>query len=322
MRWFKLIAVILTGIYLIIPSDVIAGRPVRLIPKAKGSTELMRILKTGDRKSSEGLCVAPVKDNASKILSDAGIKTYNARPAEIKALATGIKQIQTLAGGKGFAPLKGAKFKFSNSRFRRSQGAYGGFDGTFVNIRRDYNKSDENVAHLMHELGHHVGNRDGIYGKYRSYVKSPCQFTHRCRAVLGIGSPRNEEFAEVFAAYILHPELLMKSGPNCQKAYDFFTEKIFAKGSKYAKCGATKGNANDDEGDDDDNSLSPHTGGRLAGKRMTPLPPKRPAELTPAPLPPKRPKEFAAFEEGEELSPHRERTRSSESRSQRRSTVN
>ena len=209
------------------------------IAKNSGSITQFAFLKISDKKAIGGQCVAPLKQNPKTILAKAGIRTVNAKPAEIAALAKGVQQIQHLGGGS-WSPIKGARFIFKNSSVKKGGVAYGEHVGD-IRILRSGSKPDDNVAHLIHELGHHVGHQQDLYARYKKFVGKSCQFSGYCRHVGKRGKPRNEEFAEVFAAFVLHPELLQKSGPNCQRAYDFFAKKdVFRHGSQ-AKCNAKGG---------------------------------------------------------------------------------
>jgi hypothetical protein len=87
-------------------------------------------------------------------------------------------------------------------------------------------------------LGHWVGSREGLYDRYKESVK-PCQFSSYCKFVNVGQAPRNEEFAEVFSAFITHPEILYKGSPNCQRAYNFFATEVFQKGKKIGRCNVT-----------------------------------------------------------------------------------
>lgn len=89
-----------------------------------------------------------------------------------------------------------------------------------------------NMINYAHELGHWVGNSKSLvpprnerwYDSYNREVPR-CLFTHYCTANHGHGV-RNEEFAEAFAAYLGHPELLKKG---CPAAFNFFRNKMFTK---------------------------------------------------------------------------------------------
>lgn len=87
----------------------------------------------------------------------------------------------------------------------------------------------ENVALLAHEMGHLVGNspRAGEATWYDAYFAavSPCHFTEYAAAGADSGK-RNEEFAEVFAAYITGSRTLRKK---CPEAYDFMRKVLFPK---------------------------------------------------------------------------------------------
>lgn len=83
---------------------------------------------------------------------------------------------------------------------------------------------------FVHELGHFVANKHGLYGVYKKLVTKRCKlsgYMHQNSA--GKKHTKiNEEFAEVFAAYLTYPRKLRK---RCPKSFSFMKEKVFL-GSK------------------------------------------------------------------------------------------
>ena len=209
----------------------------RLGSVSGSGSPIMDFLKKGDATAIQGQCVPPLRESAADILNEAGVHTVDATVAEAKTLAKGIQKIEQLAGGN-FEPIRGASMHFYGGRMRLGGYPFGRFNGSFVEIHRAGSNSDTNLAHLMHELGHWVGAHDGLYDKYKESV-SPCQYSSYCKFVNTGQSPRNEEFAEVWAAFITHPEILYKGSPNCKRAYNFFANEVFAKGKKFGRCNAT-----------------------------------------------------------------------------------
>lgn len=77
---------------------------------------------------------------------------------------------------------------------------------------------DTGVGLLIHEIGHHVGNRGGYNGyPVGCHISGYCTHTSAGNTH-SANTQRNEEFAEVFAAYVLQPNLLRKTN-GCANAY-------------------------------------------------------------------------------------------------------
>lgn len=189
-----------------------------------------RIMKA-DPKGRAGTCTGPLNATPGEILRRNGISTRSATNGQTEALAKGILQIERLAGGN-FSAIRGTTFNFLNSRRGSSNQA-----GTTINMRGGPAKT-ANTAYVMHELGHRVGN-NGYYAKYRSAVKTPCLATHYCSKSYSRARYRNEEFAEVFAAFVTNPDHLKNAGPSCRAAYDFFAKQVFKNGN-LADCGVMR----------------------------------------------------------------------------------
>ena len=79
---------------------------------------------------------------------------------------------------------------------------------------------------FVHELGHFVANKHGMYPKYRSSVKKRCKIsTYMYQNSAGKKHRSiNEEFAEVFASYLIYPKKLKKK---CPQSYKFLRDKLF-----------------------------------------------------------------------------------------------
>lgn len=79
---------------------------------------------------------------------------------------------------------------------------------------------------LVHEIGHFVANKLGLYGKYDSAVGKKCKMTsYMYKSSTGrTHSNRREEFAEVFAGFLVAPKKLKKS---CRKQYNYIKDQLF-----------------------------------------------------------------------------------------------
>lgn len=79
---------------------------------------------------------------------------------------------------------------------------------------------------LIHEMGHFVANKNGLYGRYNREVNRKCKLTnYMLKSRAGKKhSNRNEEFAEVFAAYLLYGKKLRRK---CKKSYNFMRDHVF-----------------------------------------------------------------------------------------------
>ncbi len=91
-------------------------------------------------------------------------------------------------------------------------------------------------ALVVHEVGHYAANRAGLYAKYNDAVpkRKQCKLSGYCtKSQSGRKhSNRNEEFAEVFSAYLVATERLKSM---CPESYKFMKEEVF-KGSSNYNC--------------------------------------------------------------------------------------
>ncbi len=69
-------------------------------------------------------------------------------------------------------------------------------------------------------MGHFVANKLGLYTKYNRAVRKQCKLTTYMQKSRAGKKHRNrdEEFAEVFAAYLIYGNKLKSK---CKKAYEF-----------------------------------------------------------------------------------------------------
>jgi hypothetical protein len=183
-----------------------------------------------DRRGSAGICVADVNNvnDARQILTRNRVNVgRGTNTRQMIAVAKGIQQIEILAGASASKYITGTNFTFPKRRHNSS------YRGGGV-IAMGSNHRDGNVSHVMHELGHHVG-MAGLYGPYKKQVGT-CHHTGYCKMRWRGQAPRNEEFAEVFSAFVTHPELLKNSKmKGCRQAYEFLS-KHFKQAGRYAVC--------------------------------------------------------------------------------------
>lgn len=89
-------------------------------------------------------------------------------------------------------------------------------------------KGINNLAIYTHELAHAIGNQNNrkAYTDYSKFVRAACRISKYASVNHGYGA-RNEEFAEAFTAYMLHPELLKNTSDSCFKAHQYFSTQLF-----------------------------------------------------------------------------------------------
>lgn len=91
-----------------------------------------------------------------------------------------------------------------------------------------------NSTTIIHEIGHRVGNTNGLYGQYRSkgYQSTACKLTSYCSQP-SRRSGHGEEFSEAFALFVTKPSKLKSL---CPGAYKFFKEKVFQSSADPGDC--------------------------------------------------------------------------------------
>lgn len=168
--------------------------------------------------------------------ANAAIERYNldqsnATKDELRALGTALHWIERLNGGE---PLHGAVADSNTGytfKFRSGKGFSEQTKSEIIIRRNGEQQLGKNVAQLVHELGHFLGN-NGAYEEYREAMKgSYC-------VVSGYSDDKfNEQFAEAFAAFVTFPKLMKAvDSTGCRKAYDYFSRKLFSNGHLAEKC--------------------------------------------------------------------------------------
>ena len=141
------------------------------------------------------------------------------------ALTRVVNRIDNL-GGTASSKLKGLKMISGDGLSIAARHC----ENKTVYISPDYAK---NATMLAHELGHQVGAT--YYTQYSKFVGSTqCAFSGYATRDNGLGA-RHEEFAEVFAAYVMNANLLLKYSDSCRRAYQFMHEVVF-KGGPEPPC--------------------------------------------------------------------------------------
>lgn len=173
--------------------------------------------------AATGSCVPDHDSDPNEILRRNGIG-YSGNPSqtEVEALAKGVAQVERLFGDPMPHPWR-QNYKFIQATGKWNQGP------STINIRRPKGSpKGTNVGRMMHELGHKVGN-SGVYQKYAKFTGRT-----RCRITGYAASKFNEEFAEVFEAYVVYPDMLEQK---CPKAFEFMSTQLFPNtNNKTATC--------------------------------------------------------------------------------------
>jgi hypothetical protein len=181
-----------------------------------------------------GGCIKASDESPETVLRRNGINAVGSYSrSDLAALAKGIAQVERINGG----PLPKAwstDFNFINARGAWNQASHA------INVRKQSYGGD-NVAALMHEYGHKLGNANNgaIYSKYFRLAKA-CGITPYSR------KKRTEEFAEVFCVYLVNPDDLKAK---CPSAYSAMTEIFKAPENVCGSAGtaiASKQNAKPD----------------------------------------------------------------------------
>lgn len=162
-------------------------------------------------------CIEKVSlESAQAAMKRFNLHQMNARPSEVRTLGTALVYIEKLNGGKPPTEAVGveAGYRFN---FRDGVGASRQTTGEIQVTRNGEKRNGNNVAQLVHELGHYIGNNGG-YAEYRKVMGS-----HMCK-VSGYSDDRwNEQFAEVFAAFVTRPNKIKSNpSPACKTAFRFF----------------------------------------------------------------------------------------------------
>jgi hypothetical protein len=181
--------------------------------------------------AAKGCIPTVTSDKAKEALKSFNIRTSNANPQEARTLGTALVWIEALNNG---APLAKAIAHNGNGYTYRFASAVGNSHqaANEVLINRNGGRNyGQNVAQLVHELGHFIGN-NGAYDQYRQAMNG-----HYCSVSSYSNSRFNEQFAEVFAAFVTNPTLIKNnSSSGCRLAYQFFSKQLFANGLLADRC--------------------------------------------------------------------------------------
>ncbi|MAF77806.1 MAG: hypothetical protein CME63_12190 [Halobacteriovoraceae bacterium] len=161
------------------------------------------------------------------------LKLVGAGPIETRTLGAALTWMHYLNGDE---PLRSATWKRRDPYQIRIVSGNGssGQRWDHILIRRNGHKQHgESVAQHVHELAHLIGN-NGSYQLYRNHMKG-----YGYCLVSGYSDNRfNEQFAEVFTAFVTEPALLTKNSSTpkaCKRAFDFF-ESWFDAGNRVQEC--------------------------------------------------------------------------------------
>ena len=186
-----------------------------------------------DPKAKKGCVPLVTVEKAREVMKRFNLGAVNATQEEVRALGTGLFWVEKLSDNK---PLRYAKSDSRNGypfRFISAHGVSRQTGGGIIISRNGARQNGRNVAQLVHELGHFVGN-NGAYGEYRTAMKGKF-----CIVSGYSGSRFNEQFAENFAAFVTHPSLIKtkaRTNAACKASYEFFSKKLFVRGDLADKC--------------------------------------------------------------------------------------
>lgn len=165
---------------------------------------------------------------ADMLLKSQNLSARNMNTAEKKRLGASIKWVQHLNGG----PLETGKW--------HGRGEYPFIVKTGVSSsaqRHDHiqirKKNSMSVAQYVHEWAHLIGN-NGAYPQYRAAIRG----MGKCQVSNYAMKNDNEQFAEVFTAFVTEPRILLnntRTPAACKKAFEFF-KNWFNKGERVNEC--------------------------------------------------------------------------------------
>lgn len=203
--------------------------------------------------SQNRACVARAPASAEGT-QRSGVTVSGARGDEQRLVHSAIARINVLAGGGRLSELRGLQIRFKETLGRpRTDGGClpaSQMTGAVEIARRcapGARVQENNIVGsygtglLIHEIGHYVGNRGG----YRGYPGG-CRISQYCTHSMSgrahsAHQQKREEFAEVFAAYVLQPDRL-RQHPGCQAAYQHM-RRMFGGQEPGRDCGSGSGPA-------------------------------------------------------------------------------
>ena len=174
-----------------------------------------------------GACLAPLSESgADAVLSTNRISAPGATRNEKIALARVVQQINNMTGTRNTA-LQGLRMRFNQSAYNARSGSVVGYSFQIGNhdiqMCRGRNAEIGSPGYVAHEIGHLVGNASGLYSGYKAGPL--CNLSNYSHTNYSASSYRNEEFAESFAAFVTHPDLLQQN-PGCQRALRYFQSQF------------------------------------------------------------------------------------------------
>ena len=196
-------------------------------------------------------CVARAQ-GSTQLNRQSGVTVSGAQGDEQTLIDSTIARINALAGNGGLRQLRGLQIRVRDTmgRPRRDGGCLPAsqLSGAVEIARRcapGARVQENNIIGnfgtglLAHEIGHYVGNRGG-YNGYPVGCHISQYTTHTLSGRRHApGTQRNEEFAEVFAAYVLQPERL-RQYPGCQAAFNHM-RRMFGGRDPGNDCGSGQG---------------------------------------------------------------------------------
>ena len=180
-------------------------------------------------------CIPMVSlEKANEEISKYNLRTVGAKPEELKTLGTGLFWLEKLDYGQPLDELNNAGPAYTITFADGSRFSHRTPEGILIH-RNGYHQFGRNEAQIIHEIGHQVGR----HGAYEEYIKATRG--QYCIVSGYSGANSNEQFAEVFAAFVTKPSLIRNNGSvGCKRAYKYFSENLFANGELAGKCAVGK----------------------------------------------------------------------------------
>lgn len=196
------------------------------------SPEVARAYSTKNLAPAARGCISRVDlATATAVIERFHYRSKNGTIEETRALGTALLWMEHLNGGR---PLKEAVWNSGSPypiHFRPGFGVSRRTPAEIQITRNGGKNYGENIAQIVHEIGHSVG-WGGAYEEYRRFMGG-----NRCIVTSYSATKFNEQFAEVFAAFVTYPKLMKSNNSRgCKMAYEFFEKHLFARGSLAQKC--------------------------------------------------------------------------------------
>jgi hypothetical protein len=187
---------------------------------------------------------------ADRLLASQNLSVENASDDEKRAVGAAIKRVQELNGGvltTGIARKIDARGKVEPGRYpiRFTNDTGSGQRRDHIKIGRnksgpsDHVHNGNSVAQHAHEWAHVIGN-NGAYAMFKQYMDSNSYGSNDyCMVSNYADNNNNEQFAEVFTAFVTEPAILLNNSRTpkaCKKAYEFFRDRFFNRGERVSNC--------------------------------------------------------------------------------------